>query len=288
MAFRRRRRRRRRPLRRRTRRRRFRSRRRLGPRYRRRQILRVGRSFIPERAIVNLRYCHRLEYTLNSPNSHYQQAVFRADNIFDPYRTGTGHQPYGFDQWAQLYRYYTVLSSAFSCKVFYSDNDYNNSTDAQPAMYFGIACVEESQRVAYGQLPLSAKQEHPLTVWRQIGGPVSGFNTGILRNHFNAYKRTGSNPWTDNTQEKRMDGSTGTDLNQFLFLIWITNDSGGIDEVDYLTAQVTINYRVLLRESILPEQSLLDAGELLNEQPGSPPVVPVSPGVDDDPPLLPP
>lgn len=253
------------------------------PGYRRRQILNVGRSFVPERAVVSMKYCHRLNYTLSAANSHYQQAVFRADNVFDPYRTGSGHQPYGYDQWQTIYKYYTVLTSAISVKATYNDNNYVEESNAHPAIYFGIACIEESQRAAYTALPLSAKQEHPLTVWREIGGPTSGFNTAVLRNHFNAWRRTGSNPWTDPTQEKAMDGTAGTNLNQFYFLVWVTNDVGGALEVDSMTVQVTMNYRVLLRESIMPGQSLLDAAELLNEEPGSPVVPPVSPGVDDDP-----
>lgn len=266
-----------------TRRRRFRRSRPARPRYGRRQVLNVGRSFVPERALVNMKYCHRLNYFLTAANSHYQQAVFRADNIFDPYRTGTGHQPYGYDQWQTIYKYYTVLRSSISVKCSYTDNNYVEESNAHPAIYFGIACIEESQRAAYTALPLSAKQEHPLTVWREIGAPTSGFNTAMLRNHFNAYRRTGANPWTDTTQEKAMDGTPGTNLNQFYFLIWVANDVGGALEADSLTVQVTMNYRVLLRESVLPGQSLLDASELLNEQPGSPVVPPVSPGVDDDP-----
>lgn len=34
--------------------------------------------------------------------------VFRANGLFDPDLTATGHQPYGHDQWAQLYRQYQV------------------------------------------------------------------------------------------------------------------------------------------------------------------------------------
>lgn len=39
------------------------------------------------------------------------QYQFRANSLFDPDLTGTGHQPYGFDQWKTYYATYMVTSS---------------------------------------------------------------------------------------------------------------------------------------------------------------------------------
>jgi len=39
---------------------------------------------------------------------------FRANSLFDPDLTGTGHQPYGFDQWKTYYGTYMVTSSRIS------------------------------------------------------------------------------------------------------------------------------------------------------------------------------
>jgi len=36
------------------------------------------------------------------------QHVFRLNSLFDPDFTATGHQPLGFDQWAQFYNHYVV------------------------------------------------------------------------------------------------------------------------------------------------------------------------------------
>lgn len=37
---------------------------------------------------------------------------FALNNIYDPDTTGTGHQPYGFDQWMSFYYRYTVFASS--------------------------------------------------------------------------------------------------------------------------------------------------------------------------------
>jgi hypothetical protein len=39
------------------------------------------------------------------------QQIMNLNSLFDPNRTGTGHQPYGFDQIAALYNRYRVLST---------------------------------------------------------------------------------------------------------------------------------------------------------------------------------
>jgi len=39
---------------------------------------------------------------------------FRANSVFDPNSTGTGHQPYGHDLWQQVYNHYRVVRSTFT------------------------------------------------------------------------------------------------------------------------------------------------------------------------------
>lgn len=48
---------------------------------------------------------------------------FRANDMFDPDYTSTGHQPLGFDQWMSLYNKFTVTSSKIKV-VFNNTTDY--------------------------------------------------------------------------------------------------------------------------------------------------------------------
>jgi hypothetical protein len=44
------------------------------------------------------------------------QQAWRLNSLFDPNLTGTGHQPYGFDQLAALYQRYLVYAVTFDLK----------------------------------------------------------------------------------------------------------------------------------------------------------------------------
>lgn len=62
-------------------------------------------SGMPKRIAVKLRYTDIFTFdgtTVAARNT------FRANSLFDPDYTGTGHQPYYFDQWATMYNNYTV------------------------------------------------------------------------------------------------------------------------------------------------------------------------------------
>lgn len=61
---------------------------------------------VSPRMIIRLPYAELLNRTPGTATDEYQ---FNLNSLFDPNRTGTGHQPLGFDQWATFYNRYRVL-----------------------------------------------------------------------------------------------------------------------------------------------------------------------------------
>lgn len=60
----------------------------------------------PARATALLRYNETIALTNTAGlAAHY---IFRANSIFDPNFTGTGHQPYGHDSYQAIYNHYKV------------------------------------------------------------------------------------------------------------------------------------------------------------------------------------
>jgi len=80
-------------------------------RYARRQKLtNVNRALSPfaSRYITKMKYSETFTLTAVQPNQ-----VMNLNSVFDPNRTGTGHQPYGFDQLAAIYNRYRVIATSY-------------------------------------------------------------------------------------------------------------------------------------------------------------------------------
>lgn len=66
---------------------------------------------IPQRFITKLKYS---EFVSSNANGNF---AFNLNSIYDPNRTGIGHQPYGFDQLATLYNRYRVISCGYRIHI---------------------------------------------------------------------------------------------------------------------------------------------------------------------------
>lgn len=67
------------------------------------------RAPMPLRYKTKLRYCEGINLTGTS--GAISQYVFRANGLYDPNYTGTGHQPKGFDQLMAIYDHATVTGA---------------------------------------------------------------------------------------------------------------------------------------------------------------------------------
>lgn len=71
------------------------------------RTLRVSRGLgVPDSIRTTLKYCESV--ALTSSSGILTTYVFRANGLYDPDYTSTGHQPYYFDQYALLYWKYCV------------------------------------------------------------------------------------------------------------------------------------------------------------------------------------
>ena len=86
-------------------------------RYRRRLRAHRRRGYAPSintgtplgsRHACNLRYAQSFQFT---PGTTAVDQTFRANSCFDPDLTGTGHQPYGFDQLMLFFDHYCVTGA---------------------------------------------------------------------------------------------------------------------------------------------------------------------------------
>lgn len=66
----------------------------------------VNRSLQP----IPSRYICKMKYAETVYSDVTGQYIFNLNSLYDPNRTGVGHQPYGYDPLAQLYNRYRVIS----------------------------------------------------------------------------------------------------------------------------------------------------------------------------------
>lgn len=80
----------------------------------------------PPQMDVKLRYCW--QNGLSTPGVGFSgtfgtEQVFRLNSLFDPDLTGTGHQPFGFDQLTPIYGRYVVSGVDVDIEFFNSNSD---------------------------------------------------------------------------------------------------------------------------------------------------------------------
>lgn len=102
---------------------------------------------LPARYITKHKYSQTLQLTaLNN-----YQYLFNLNSLFDPDRTGIGHQPYGYDQLAALYNRYRVIRTSYVINGIQSDQPGTNvRICAQPAndviLYGNLSAMCEAPR----------------------------------------------------------------------------------------------------------------------------------------------
>jgi hypothetical protein len=95
---------------------------------------------LPERMDVILRYS--AEISLHAASGVAVSYVFRANDLYDPDYTSTGHQPLGFDQLCLFYKRFLVRKSV--CKMTPLWSTVSNLIPG----YFGLAISDDAAKTA--------------------------------------------------------------------------------------------------------------------------------------------
>lgn len=76
----------------------------------------MASSVRPDRLLVKLPYSDFYTVNMVAPSTGKTQ-VWNLNSIYDPDRTGVGHQPLGYDQWAGFYNKYRVFKVAYNISI---------------------------------------------------------------------------------------------------------------------------------------------------------------------------
>lgn len=234
----------------------FKRRRRKGVRRRLvRSKLRTNRGLIlggfPKSKIVKLRYVTQI--ALNAPSvGNNAVHVFRANSMYDPDFTGTGHQPSNFDRWTNVYDHYTVVGSKINVR--YAPTAVASVIPA----YVGIALTDSGSETATISPVNLFEKKLVRTRWRSIGINENGHGFIGLRHKFSARKFFGKPKGSlvnDSLYRGRMGNlGTGSDPSEGAFYEVFATQIGANDPGD-LHFIVTIDYIAVLTEPKMDDES---------------------------------
>lgn len=185
----------------------------------------------PKAIRATLRYCTYviLDPSVASPNRSY---AFRANSGYDPDLTGTGHQPYGWDQYAALYDQYVVEKSRITVTCMSSSQA--NAGYSHNNLVWGILAADD------GAISLDLEQlmEQDNTVFT-----MTDANNTMLTNYFDGKK------WF---QGKQVDALQTNVVNnpseEVIYHLWVGSTHPAVDEPAAARFMVTISYDVMFTE----------------------------------------
>lgn len=113
---------------------------------------------IPQRFITKMKYSEAVNTDANG------RFVFNLNSIYDPNRTGVGHQPYGFDTLATLYNRYRVIACGWRIQP--------AAAAVSAGTAFQIACMPANETLA--MFTMSEMKENPRSkyVFQSVGGGI--------------------------------------------------------------------------------------------------------------------
>lgn len=162
-------------------------------RYQRRRARRgykvsVGRQglMVKDEQIMKFRYTDNIQLQSTSGVPQFYQ--FAGNSLFDPDITGTGHQPYGFDQWSAFYNKYTV----FGCKAEFTVVNASGNTAGNQNDEIVVCPVPSDVAVTTitSMTDLEAFYEFPYSTQR-VGNIVGGGKNLYIKKYMSTSKIDG-------------------------------------------------------------------------------------------------
>lgn len=128
----------------------------------------ITRGPIPKRTVIKLKYFEGITFANGGTTFDYQ---FRLNSIYDPNYTGTGHQPYGYDQYNTFYNRYRVHRVDYVIGAAVVASNVNGTAK--------VTLVHNNDSTSYGNPNLAA--ESPLSTTKIVAGGTPVYFVGSIK-----------------------------------------------------------------------------------------------------------
>jgi len=198
----------------------------------------------PKSHMVRLRYVTECVITCSGLSKSYN---FRANGMFDPDKTGIGHQPKAFDQWMLIYNHYNVVGSKINCKL--------ASSHGADNFIWGVTRTPTYDQMDNKLLTYCLENRYNKG-YRTIGSSYNMSGQRALSNTAQSCKYSQKSQFGKNSaQKENLTGSATTDpTEEQFFEVWIApiNNVASAQTASFI---VTIDYLALLTEPRVLAQS---------------------------------
>lgn len=200
----------------------------------------IPRSVQPRKKMIRVKASNY--WTIANTSGAMSQITCSGNSIYNPFHSGSTQQPLGFDQWAALYNYGTVVGSKVHVTI------HNGSSSA----------------IVYGIYPAQVAQQDTnlgnYEYYRELQGTKSrllspDMDHGYLSNTVSVKKHLSiKNPMDDDLIRTRLAGTPSDPTNEFFWHIFVqpadqASTTSGIDVI------VEVEYLVILHDPIIPSRS---------------------------------
>jgi len=187
--------------------------------------------------LVRLRYVE--EISLDPVSGGLAYYTFRANSLFDPNLTGSGHQPRGFDQWATLYNHYTVIGA--KCSATFLANSTSQVTPGYQGIYLSTSSTDIAAMTTNDVLEgrfnyMNQRSQAPALFWS---------TNPTVHCRFSAKRFFHRSPLGDNELKASY---TANPVEQAYFHIWCTSING--NDPGVRTVKVLIDYLAIMSDPV--------------------------------------
>jgi len=187
-------------------------------------------NVIPPKMFKTLTYC---SYVVRQPVAGIVSSYcFRANSVYDPDQTSTGHQPLGHDQLATLYANTCVHASRIRAKVFTPVHPSGNVP-----MYVGIDVVDNPSIVSNLQQRLEARRGRGIKLLTSDADDRVNVSSRVSTKKFFGVK----NVRDDNTLSSAIGVLPAKEI---YYMVWVQPADQSSSAIEDIAFEVIIEYDV--------------------------------------------
>lgn len=204
----------------------------------------IAQAFLKPTTYTTLVYADATAISVSASSSNAQN-VYDLNGLFDPDSTGTGHQPYPYDQWTTFYGKYQVVNAEFFVKI---EAISSRGTNTTQGLYGGVQ-VKTSTGTNANSLADLAEFPHCQVDTLQFADERGGAG-GAVEFTGKWYARE----WFEKGDDSAMAATSADPTSLVQLSVKCGSTAALTAEVKYI-AYVQIRYRVKFMDPIPPDQS---------------------------------